>query len=208
MSKGADYNLDYVGSPLFSRDDDGNYKVDYPDSGLFTDWGLMAHMLSCKPKDTFTLIADKEGFEELTRGFSQTCKTYGKVLWHSSNSDVATVNKNGKVTVKSEGYAMISAGIMMKATDIHGDPFDHEVIVCYHHIFSGPVLQLSKTNVKAVAKNASRIYNEKHRYPIIRTKGSEKDTEELIAAFVKTYNKYGNKAGALVTEIGNFTYWW
>lgn len=198
MSKGWSSDMSN-NSDLFN---DG--KVDYPKRGYT--WMDMKTQLYCKPKDVFTLVGDSKEFDRLTRG---TQKTYGKILWHTSNPDVATVNKNGKVTVKSEGYAIISAGIMVKGTNIYGEAYDHEQIVYYHHIFSGPVLQLSKTNVKAVAKNANTIFSN-GRVPVVRVKGSAEETEELLAAFVKEVNKkYGrNWNGKYSSEIGNFTYWW
>lgn len=177
-------------------------EVDYPQRGYT--WAEMYSQLYCKPGDTFTLVTDNEKFEQLNH---DSIKTYGKVLWHTSNSDVATVNKNGKVTVKGEGYAVISAGIMKRGKNIYGKPFDEEEILYHHHIFSGPVLQLKKTNVKAVAKNAHAI-EKRGRVSIIRTKDSAEETEELINAFVKEFNKLGHNAREGGYEIGNFTYYW
>lgn len=195
---------DTDGLDLFSWDEqEKQFKVDYPIRGY--SWYMMYSQLYCKPGDTFTFVTDDKKFEQRNH---DSIKTYGKVLWHTSDSNVATVNKNGKVTVKGEGYAVITAGIMEKGKNIYGEPFDHEVILYHHHIFSGPVLQLKKGNVKAVAKNANKIYKDGRR-PIVRTKGSMEETKELFQAFVKEYNKLGHNArGEAFHEIGNFTYWW
>lgn len=185
---------------LFTGD---NFDVpDYPERGYT--WSEMGSMLYCKPGDTFTLVTDDKRFED----DADNVEVYGKVLWHTSNPEVATVNQKGKVTVKGEGYAVISAGIMERGKDIYGNPFDEERVLYHHHIFSGPVLQLKKGNVKAVAKNANKIYKDGRR-PIVRTKGSMEETKELFQAFVKEYNKLGHNArGEAFHEIGNFTYWW
>ena len=132
------------------------------------------------------------------------------ITFSSNNTDVATVNKNGKITVVGEGYAIISAGIRVKGYDIYGNAYDEERKVCYHHIFSGPVLQLSKTNVKAVAKNADAIAKN-HRVSIIRTKGTMAETKALFETLAKELKKYGydyKVTDNTLHEIGNFTYWW
>lgn len=193
---------DTDGLDLFSWDEqEKQFKVDYPIRGY--SWYMMYSQLYCKPGDTFTFITDDKRFED----DAKNVEVYGKVLWHTSNPEVATVNQKGKVTVKGEGYAVISAGIMERGKDIYGNPFDEERVLYHHHIFSGPVLQLKKGNVKAVARNAQAIYKG-GRCPIVRAKGTLNETEELFKSFAKEYNKYGHSAKGIGYEIGNFTYWY
>lgn len=166
--------------------------------------------LNCKPGDTFTFVLDDRLQTKVN--FYNGClntKTDGKVFWHTTDPDVATVNKNGKVTVKSEGNAAITACIKVTSKGILGGEWTTEEYVLYRHwIHSGPVLQLKKGNVKAVARNAHAIIK-RDRFPVVRAKGSPEETKELFQSFVKEYNKLGHNArGEIFQEIGNFTYWW
>lgn len=179
--------------------DDEN-TIDFPYA--YDDWGFDRD-LYCKPGDTFTFTIEQSKFEAK---INYNFKIYGDIIWRSSNTDVATVNKKGKIAVKSEGNAAITASIRLKRTSIIGTKVDSEEGVYRHWIHSGLVLQLKKTNVKAVAKKAQGIY-ERHRRPIVRAKGSPEETKELFQSFTKEYNKYGHNATSETDEVGNFTYW-
>ncbi len=176
--------------------------IDFPQP--YSHWTIDTN-LNCKPGDTFTFTVEQSKFDAKN---NDNFKIYGDIIWRSSDTDVATVNKKGKVTVKSEGNAAITASIRLKGTSIYGTKVDTEEVVYRHWIHSGPVLQLNKNNVKAVAKKAHGI-DERDRKPVIRAKGSPEETKELFQSFAKEFNKYGhNITGEMVHEIGNFTYWW
>lgn len=189
---------------IWNRLSDNYNPIDFPDP--CDDWGFDTD-LYCKPGDTFTFIVEQKVFEAEN---NDNFKIYGDIIWRSSDTDVATVNKKGKVKVKSEGNAAITASIRHKGISITGKKVDSEIVVYRHWIHSGPVLQLKETNVKAVARNAHKVV-ERGRVPAVRAKGSPEETKELFESIAKELsNKYGYDANASIDvlhEIGNFTYW-
>lgn len=143
----------------------------------------------CKPGDTFTLTSDaiQEEIEDIKSALNM--KTDGKITWHTSDPEVATVNQKGKVTVKGEGVTAITVTCMVTAKALWpGAKWEtSENTIFRHWIRSGSdkVYDLKKSNVKSVAKKWYSDYLNS----AIRVKGTLEDNEELFLALMDEIRK-------------------
>lgn len=165
--------------------------------------------LYCRPGDTFTFNPTEyeRKIKALNRiGLNYVMESDGKAIWRSTNPEVATVNQKGKVTVKSDGIAAITLSCEIRTRNMGPNPKweTSERCLYRHWIRSGKdeVLELKPTNLKSVAKKATKHLRDTDERQFVRIKGSIQDNKELFLAYMEEVKKCRKD------EIANGSFYW
>lgn len=161
--------------------------------------------LYCRPGDTFTFESNADDKIKYINSCLNS-KTDGKLTWHTSDPEVATVNQKGKVTVKGEGVAAITVTCMVTGKALWpGAKWTTTEETFYRHwIRSGKdeVLELKPTNLKSIAKKATNHLRDTDERQFVRIKGSIQDNKELFLAYMEEVKKCRKD------EIANGSFYW
>lgn len=156
--------------------------------------------LYCRPGDTFTFnpMEYERKIKALNRiGLNYVMESDGKAIWRSTNPEVATVNQKGKVTVKSDGIAAITLSCEIRTRNMGPNPKweTSERCLYRHWIRSGKdeVLELKPTNLKSIAKKATKFEQTTDTRRFVRIKGSIQDNKELFLTYLEEVKKNRKK---------------
>lgn len=175
----------------------GGLPVDDPYEGDGS-WNIgVTDTLYCKSGDTFTLVLDDWEDEIKYINSCLNSKTDGKITWHTSDPKVAAVNQKGKVTIKGEGVAAITVTCMVtgKALWPGAEWKTTEETFYQYWIRSGKdeVLELKPTNLKSIAKKATKFEQTTDTRRFVRIKGSIQDNKELFLTYLEEVKKNRKK---------------
>ena len=110
-------------------------------------------------KTSITLIVDSKDTDTLTAAVTPDNATYKTVTWTTSDTSVAAVDQDGKVTAVGAGEATITA----TATNGTSDTTDDETAACtvtvlaHSHTFSSYKLSTDGTTITAVCTNSDGL---------------------------------------------------